>query len=183
MKTTPTRSRMPGLYRRAVSRASWARHSWIRPALNLVRGFVRSPFLRLIPDPVGPQSRRGFATYHGGRPRSIENHDNYYVRANCASYRWKMSLEAPACDRDTLDCGHCNIWWTRDRCILHTRRCREVCDTPTRYIYIYICASWWWRWQPRWRRLRLYGRLRVMCTGITGCNGLIIISMPRVHRV
>lgn len=29
-----------------------------------------------------------------------------------------------------------------------------------------------------------YGRLaRAMCTGITGCNGLIIISMPRVHRV
>lgn len=65
LKTTPTRSRMPGLYRRAVSRASWARHSWIRPALNLVRGFVRSPFLRLIPDPVGPQSRREFATYRG----------------------------------------------------------------------------------------------------------------------
>jgi len=25
--------------------------------------------------------------------------------------------------------------------------------------------------------------LRVMCTGITGCNGLIIILKPRVHRV
>lgn len=63
---------------RAISLASWAWHSWIRPALNLVRGFVRSPFLLLIPDPVeGPRPTVG-------RPRSTENHDNYYVRANCA---------------------------------------------------------------------------------------------------
>lgn len=107
-RTTPrdTISYAEGIRERVISLASLALGipPRIRPALNLVRGFVRSPFSLLIPDPVARSPVVG-SRPNVAAPDPPENHDNYYVRANRASpidRRWVVLVRHPrARDRDT----------------------------------------------------------------------------------
>lgn len=89
-----------------------------------------------------------------------------------------MSLTAPARDRDTLsalvtvtfDERAIGAYYTRDAAV---------------YIYdIYLCDIYVTRFMTAKMTTMTVKTVVVLARiGITGCNGLIIISMPRVHRV